>query len=61
VLPVDLTKENAQTVNITENDPDTVDDYNFTSTKKKFKKFVKNERFRDSETFVRLKNKEKTA
>jgi hypothetical protein len=40
---------------ITETALDTVINYNFTATKKEFKKFVKNDGFSDSEAFVRLK------
>jgi len=40
---------------ITENDQDTIINYNFTVTKRQFKKFVKNDGFRNSETFVRIK------
>lgn len=40
---------------ITETTQDTVSNYNFTATKRQFKKFVKNDGFSDSETFVKLK------
>jgi hypothetical protein len=40
---------------ITETSQDTVGNYDFTATKKQFKKFVKNDGFSDSEIFVRLK------
>lgn len=40
---------------ITETAQDTVVTYNFTATKRQFKRFVKNDGFSDSETFVRLK------
>jgi len=40
---------------ITETANDTVATYNFTTTKRQFRKFVKNDGFRDNETFVRLK------
>jgi hypothetical protein len=40
---------------ITETPTDTVPVYKFTVTKKQFKKFIKNEGFSDSETFVRQK------
>jgi hypothetical protein len=47
--------ENLKT--ITESTQDTVALYKFTTTKKQFKEFVKNDGFTDSETFVRLKKK----
>lgn len=40
---------------ITETANDTVLNYSFTTTKRQFKKFVKKDGFRDSETFIRLK------
>lgn len=40
---------------ITETAQDTVANHNFTATKKQFKKFVKNDGFSFSETFMRLK------
>lgn len=40
---------------ITETAQDTLANYNFTVTRREFKKFVKNNGFTDSETFVRLK------
>ena len=40
---------------ITETAQDTVATYNFTTTKRQFKKFVKNDGLRDSEIFVKLK------
>jgi len=41
---------------ITETPQDTVRPYKFTATKKQFKKFIRNDGFSDSETFVRKKN-----
>ena len=41
---------------ITEYKQDTAETYNFTLTKKQFKEFVKNNGFRKSETFIKLKN-----
>ena len=41
---------------ITETPQDTVGPYKFTATKKQFKKFIRNDGFSDSETFVRKKN-----
>ena len=50
------TKEDIENLKeITETTQDTVTNYNFTATKKEFKKFVKNDGFSDSETFVKLK------
>ena len=50
------TKEDIKNLKeITETTQDTVTNYNFTATKKEFKKFVKNDGFSDSETFVKLK------
>lgn len=40
---------------ITETPLDTIPPYKFTATKKQFKKFIKNDGFSDSETFVRHK------
>ena len=40
---------------ITETATDTIPPYKFTATKKQFKKFIKNDGFSDSETFVRQK------
>ena len=40
---------------ITETSQDTVAPYKFTATKKQFKKFIRNDGFSDSETFVRQK------
>ena len=40
---------------ITETTQDTVPPYKFTTTKRQFKKFIKNDGFSDSETFVRQK------
>jgi hypothetical protein len=45
--------ENLKT--ITESAQDTIGSYNFTTTKKQFKEFIKNNGFSDSETFVRQK------
>jgi len=45
--------ENLKT--ITESTQDTVAPYKFATTKKQFKKFIKNDGFSDSETFVRQK------
>lgn len=51
------TKEDIENLKeITETPQDTVTNYNFTATKKEFKKFAKNDGFSDSETFVKLKN-----
>ncbi len=41
---------------ITENQQDTVAPYNFSTTKRQFKEFIRNDGFRDNETFIRLKN-----
>ena len=50
------TKEDIENLKkITETTQDTVTNYNFTASKKEFKKFVKNDGFSDSETFVKLK------
>lgn len=50
------TKEDIEVLKeITETATDTVSKYNFTTTKRQFKKFVKNDGFSDSEVFVRLK------
>jgi hypothetical protein len=50
------TKEDMENLKeITETAQDTVANYNFTATKRQFKKFVKNDGFRDSETFVKLR------
>lgn len=50
------TKEDIENLKeITETTQDTVTNYNFTATKKELKKFVKNDGFSDSETFVKLK------
>ena len=50
------TKEDIENLKkITETTQDTVTNYNFTVSKKEFKKFVKNDGFSDSETFVKLK------
>ena len=50
------TKEDIENLKeITETAQDTISNYNFTATKRQFKKFVKNDGFSDSETFVRLK------
>ena len=40
---------------ITESTQDTIASYKFTTTKKQFKEFIKNDGFSDSETFVRQK------
>jgi hypothetical protein len=40
---------------ITETTQDTIPPYKFTTTKRQFKKFIKNDGFSDSETFVRQK------
>lgn len=40
---------------ITGNDLDTISNYNFTITKKKFKKFVSDNGFKDKETFLRIR------
>jgi len=45
--------ENLKT--ITESTQDTIAPYKFAATKKHFKKFIKNDGFKDSETFVRQK------
>ena len=45
--------ENLKT--ITESTQDTIASYKFTTTKKQFKEFIKNDGFSDSETFVRQK------
>ena len=50
------TKEDIENLQeITETAQDTVINYKFTATKRQFKKFVKNDGFSDSETFMRLK------
>ena len=50
------TKEDIENLQeITETAQDTVTNYSYTATKRQFKKFVKNDGFSDSETFVRLK------
>ena len=50
------TKEDIENLKeINETTQDTVTNYNFTATKKEFKKFVKNDGFSASETFVKLK------
>jgi hypothetical protein len=50
------TKEDIENLKeTTENVQDSVANYNFTATKRQFKKFVKNDGFRDSETFVKLR------
>jgi hypothetical protein len=50
------TKEDIEDLKeITETTQDTVSNYNFTATKRQFKKFVKNDGFSDSEIFMRLK------
>jgi len=40
-------------VEITESPKDTIPPYQFTATKKQFKKFVKQEGFTDTETFIK--------
>lgn len=50
------TKEDIQNIKeITETATDTIPPYKITATKKQFKKFIKNDGFTDSETFVRQK------
>ncbi len=50
------TKEDIENLKeITETATDTIPPYKFTATKKQFKKFIKNDGFSDSETFVRQK------
>ena len=50
------TKEDIENLKeITVTAQDTISNYNFTATKRQFKKFVKNDGFSYSETFVRLK------
>lgn len=43
---------------ITENIEDTIAPYNITTTKRQFKKFVKNDGFRDKEIFIKLRKVE---
>ena len=50
------TKEDIENLKeITQTATDTIPPYKFTATKKQFKKFIKNDGFSDSETFVRQK------
>ncbi len=55
ISSISTKKEIENLQDITEVAQDTVAPYNFTATKRQFKKFVKNDGFRDSETFVKLK------
>jgi hypothetical protein len=50
------TKEDIENLKgINETAKDSVANYNFAATKRQFKKFVKNDGFGDSETFMKLK------
>lgn len=56
---ISTTKDIENLKSITESTQDTAAPYKFTTTKKQFKTFIKNDGFSDSEKFVRLRKKER--